>query len=46
MAVTAQRASALPEVATMAESGLAGFDVSTWFGVSFYVTLREMLSPV
>ena len=30
---TAQRASALPEVATMAESGLAGFDVSTWFGV-------------
>ena len=30
---TAQRASALPEVPTMAESGLPGFDVSTWFGV-------------
>ncbi len=30
---TAQRASAMPEVPTMAEAGLAGFDVSTWFGV-------------
>ena len=30
---TAQRASALPEVPTMAQSGLPGFDVSTWFGV-------------
>ena len=30
---TAQRASALPEVPTMAEAGLTGFDVSTWFGV-------------
>jgi tripartite-type tricarboxylate transporter receptor subunit TctC len=30
---TAQRAAALPEVPTMAESGLPGFDVSTWFGV-------------
>jgi len=30
---TAQRASALPEVPTMAEAGLPGFDVSTWFGV-------------
>ena len=30
---TGQRASALPEVPTMAESGLPGFDVSTWFGV-------------
>jgi tripartite-type tricarboxylate transporter receptor subunit TctC len=30
---TPQRASSLPEVPTMAESGLPGFDVSTWFGV-------------
>jgi tripartite-type tricarboxylate transporter receptor subunit TctC len=30
---TAQRAAALPDVPTMAESGLPGFDVSTWFGV-------------
>ena len=30
---TAKRAPALPDVPTMAESGLAGFDVSTWFGV-------------
>ncbi len=30
---TSQRATSLPEVPTMAESGLAGFDVSTWFGV-------------
>ncbi len=30
---TPQRAPALPDVPTMAESGLPGFDVSTWFGV-------------
>lgn len=30
---TPQRAPSLPDVPTMAESGLAGFDVSTWFGV-------------
>ena len=30
---TPQRAATLPGVPTMAESGLAGFDVSTWFGV-------------
>ncbi len=30
---TAQRANAMPDVPTMAEAGLAGFDVSTWFGV-------------
>ena len=30
---TPQRASALPETPTMADSGLRGFDVSTWFGV-------------
>ncbi len=28
-----QRAPSLPDVPTMAESGLADFDVSTWFGV-------------
>ena len=30
---TATRASALPEVPTMAEAGLEGFDIGTWFGV-------------
>ncbi len=30
---TLQRASSMPEVPTMADAGLAGFDVSTWFGV-------------
>ncbi len=30
---TAKRATALPDVPTMAEAGLPGFDVSTWFGV-------------
>jgi len=30
---TAKRASALPDVPTLAESGLAGFDLGTWFGV-------------
>ena len=30
---TARRASALPDVPTLAESGLAGFDLGTWFGI-------------
>jgi tripartite-type tricarboxylate transporter receptor subunit TctC len=30
---TATRSSALPEVPTLAESGLAGFGIGTWFGV-------------
>ncbi|MDQ3188466.1 MAG: tripartite tricarboxylate transporter substrate binding protein [Pseudomonadota bacterium] len=30
---TSRRAIAMPEVPTMADAGLAGFDVSTWFGV-------------
>jgi tripartite-type tricarboxylate transporter receptor subunit TctC len=30
---TTRRADAMPDVPTMAESGLSGFDVSTWFGV-------------
>jgi tripartite-type tricarboxylate transporter receptor subunit TctC len=30
---TPQRAPSMPDVPTMNESGLAGFDVSTWFGV-------------
>ena len=30
---TAKRSSALPNVPTLAESGLAGFDLGTWFGV-------------
>jgi len=34
LAVTsAQRLPVLPEVPTVAESGVAGFDVSTWFGL-------------
>ncbi|WP_198972887.1 tripartite tricarboxylate transporter substrate binding protein [Xylophilus sp. ASV27] len=31
---TPQRSAALPDVPTMAEAGLAGFDVSAWFGVA------------
>jgi tripartite-type tricarboxylate transporter receptor subunit TctC len=30
---TGKRSSALPEVPTLAEAGLAGFDIGTWFGV-------------
>jgi tripartite-type tricarboxylate transporter receptor subunit TctC len=30
---TTRRSEAMPDVPTMAESGLPGFDVSTWFGV-------------
>ncbi|HEX5802418.1 MAG TPA: tripartite tricarboxylate transporter substrate-binding protein, partial [Azospira sp.] len=30
---TAKRSSALPNVPTLAEAGLAGFDLGTWFGV-------------
>lgn len=30
---TARRSESMPDVPTMAESGLPGFDVSTWFGV-------------
>lgn len=30
---TAKRSSALPNVPTLAESGLVGFDIGTWFGV-------------
>ena len=30
---TARRSSALPDVPTLSESGLAGFDLGTWFGV-------------
>lgn len=30
---TAKRTSALPNVPTVAESGLSGFDVPTWFGI-------------
>ena len=30
---TSQRTAGLPDVPTMAESGLGGFDVSTWFGI-------------
>ena len=30
---TLQRSSSMPEVPTMADAGLPGFDVSTWFGV-------------
>jgi tripartite-type tricarboxylate transporter receptor subunit TctC len=30
---TAKRSSALPDVPTLAEAGLPGFDIGTWFGV-------------
>jgi tripartite-type tricarboxylate transporter receptor subunit TctC len=32
-ATTVKRSSARPDVPTLAESGLAGFDIGTWFGV-------------
>jgi tripartite-type tricarboxylate transporter receptor subunit TctC len=38
---TAERAAALPEVPTMAESGLRGFDTATWTGL-----LAPRLTPV
>ena len=31
---SAQRAASMPDVPTIAESGLPGYDLSTWFGVS------------
>ncbi|WP_420839615.1 tripartite tricarboxylate transporter substrate-binding protein [Cupriavidus yeoncheonensis] len=30
---TARRATALPDVPTVAESGLPGFNISTWYGL-------------
>jgi tripartite-type tricarboxylate transporter receptor subunit TctC len=30
---TATRSSALPDIPTLSESGLAGFDIATWFGL-------------
>ena len=30
---TARRSSAMPELPTVAESGLAGFNIDTWFGI-------------
>jgi tripartite-type tricarboxylate transporter receptor subunit TctC len=30
---TARRSSAMPELPTMADSGLPGFDIGTWFGL-------------
>ncbi|MCY1246914.1 hypothetical protein D9M72_601900 [compost metagenome] len=30
---TAKRSSALPDVPTLSESGLTGFDIATWFGL-------------
>jgi tripartite-type tricarboxylate transporter receptor subunit TctC len=46
LAVTsAQRASAAPELPTIAEAGLAGFDVSSWYGVMApAATPREVVS--
>ncbi|MFO1282755.1 MAG: tripartite tricarboxylate transporter substrate binding protein [Burkholderiales bacterium] len=48
LAVTsAQRASALPEVPTVAESGLPGFEASSWFGLlSPAGTPREVVQKV
>ena len=37
---TGKRSSALPEVPTLAESGLKGFDTGTWFGVLAPVAAR------
>ena len=31
---TAQRSTALPDVPTLAEAGMEGFNVSAWFGVA------------
>jgi tripartite-type tricarboxylate transporter receptor subunit TctC len=30
---TAKRSSALPDVPTLSEAGLTGFDIATWFGL-------------
>ena len=48
LAVTsAQRASALPEVPTVAESGLPGFEASSWFGLLAPAgTPREVVQKV
>ena len=41
---TAARSSALPSVPTLAESGLAGFDIGTWFGVLAPVATPKAVS--
>ena len=33
LVTTAQRSKLAPELPTMAESGMPGFDISTWFGL-------------
>jgi tripartite-type tricarboxylate transporter receptor subunit TctC len=44
---TAQRSPAAPEVPTVAESGIAGFDVPTWFGVLVpAATPRDIISKL
>ena len=41
---TAKRSSALPEVPTLAEAGLKGFDIGTWFGVLAPVATPKEIS--
>ena len=41
---TAKRSSALPEVPTLAEAGLKGFDIGTWFGVLAPATTPKEIS--
>ncbi len=51
---TATRSSALPNVPTLAESGLPGFDIATWFGLlapagtppSFIVKISEEVARI
>ena len=41
---TAKRSSVLPEVPTLAEAGLKGFDIGTWFGVLAPVATPKEIS--
>jgi len=44
---TAKRSPAAPEVPTMAESGMPGFDIPTWFGLfAPAATPREVITKV
>jgi len=44
---TAQRATAFPEIPTLAEQGVAGFDVASWYGIAApAATLRHAVAKL